>query len=127
MKAAALIAMRMAMNSTWPSRMSVGSSGDDTAGWYGPSRIRPRATGNADSMMPFCMDAAASMPGAKKARYDTPPRACAATEPSAGVTRRPRPAPIATRNSTGLATLTTTVPRQRRRYWRAQYWNSRRM
>jgi hypothetical protein len=30
-KAAALIAIRTVMNTTWPSRMSVGSRGDDTA------------------------------------------------------------------------------------------------
>ncbi len=71
-------------------------------------------------MMPFCMEAAASIPGAKKARYVTPPSAAAAGVSADGVTRRPMPAPMAIRNRTGLATLMTTVPRQRRWYWRHQ-------
>ena len=70
--------------------------------------------------LPFCIEAAASMPGAKKARYVTPPSAAAAPVSADGVTRRPMPAPMAIRNRTGLATLITTVPRHRRLYCRHQ-------
>ena len=58
------------------------------------------------------MAAAASMPGAKNAAYATPAICVGALRS----TRWPRPAPTPTRNSSGLATLTTIVPRQVRRY-----------
>ena len=70
--------------------------------------------GKVDSNAQVCITVEASNPGARNARYGTPPMAAL---PDLS-TKVPRPTPIASRNMTGVRKLPKIEPRQVRRYSR---------
>jgi hypothetical protein len=69
--------------------------------------------GNVASNDAACIAVAASNPGARNARYETPPMAFVGELE----TYEPRPSPMAVRKRTGDRNEVNTVDRNVRRYW----------
>ena len=99
MKTVAIMSRRNAIQTTLPMAMSREPIGVACIAWKTRLHRSPLMIGKVASNAADCMHVAASRPGARNCRYDTPPSAAVSAALS---TYDPRPSPIAVRNSTGL-------------------------